>query len=124
MHSEVHTSAMNDIMFFLMLFFLIVSTLANPSVIKVMLPHSSQSQSVSKHTVSLTVDKDKHYFIDNDAVAYEALETTLAAKLKGQPDPTVTLRADNTLTVQDIVDLISIGNKLKVKMILATKNSK
>jgi len=122
MNSEVNTHSLNDIMFFLMLFFLIMSTLVNPSVIKLVLPKSDAGKTVSKQTITLSVDKEQRYYLNNEAVAFESLESALSGKLNGVEDPTVVLRADNTLPVQVIVDLISIGNKLNVKMILATQN--
>ena len=122
MHSEVSTSSLSDIMFFLMLFFLIISTLVNPSVIKLMLPKSDAGKSLSKQTVTISVDAEKKYFINNEPVSYESLEPVLASQTNGLDDPTVVLRADNTLPVQVVVDLISIGNRLKIKMVLATTN--
>jgi biopolymer transport protein ExbD len=122
MHSEVSTSSLSDIMFFLMLFFLIISTLVNPSVIKLILPKSDAGKSLSKQTVTISVDAEKKYYINNDPVSYESLEPTLASHINGLDDPTVVLRADNTLPVQVIVDLITLGNKLKIKMVLATTN--
>lgn len=122
MTSEVSTSSLSDIMFFLMLFFLIISTLVNPSVIKLMLPKSEAGKAVAKQTITLSVDAEKNYYINNTPVAYEQLEPQLAAQTQSMEDPTVVLRADNTLTVQTIVDLITLGNKLKIKMVLATTN--
>ena len=122
MSSEVSTSSLSDIMFFLMLFFLIMSTLVNPSVIKLMLPKSQAGKAVAKQTITVSVDAEKKYYINNTPVTYEQLEPQLAAQTKTLEDPTVVLRADNTLTVQTIVDLISLGNKLKIKMVLATTN--
>ena len=66
--AEVATSSMNDIMFFLLLFFLIISTMTNPNIIKVLVPKSSQTQSINKKTIILTVTKAKDYFINNKAV--------------------------------------------------------
>lgn len=122
MTSEVSTSSLSDIMFFLMLFFLIISTLVNPSVIKLMLPKSEAGKAVAKQTITLSVDAEKNYYINNTPVSYEQLEPQLAAQTQSMEDPTVVLRADNTLTVQTIVDLITLGNKLKIKMVLATTN--
>lgn len=122
MTSEVSTSSLSDIMFFLMLFFLIISTLVNPSVIKLMLPKSEAGKAVAKQTITLSVDAEKNYYINNTQVAYEQLEPQLASQTQSMEDPTVVLRADNTLTVQTIVDLITLGNKLKIKMVLATTN--
>lgn len=122
MTSEVSTSSLSDIMFFLMLFFLIISTLVNPSVIKLMLPKSDAGKAVAKQTITLSVDAEKRYYINNAPVEYEQVEPQLASQTASMDDPTVVLRADNTLTVQTIVDLISMGNRLKIKMVLATTN--
>jgi biopolymer transport protein ExbD len=123
MHSEMRTDSLSDIMFFLMLFFLIISTMVNPSVIKLVLPKAQSGQTVTKQNITISIDAQKNYFINNKPVVFEQLESDLLAELKGIEEPTVVLRADNTLPIQVVVDLISLGNKMKVKMILATKNS-
>ena len=93
-HDEDAMASMNDIMFFLMLFFLIISTMANPNVIKLMLPK---------------------------AIPLEGLENALTAALVNNPDPTVVLRVAENLSIQDLVDIMSIGAKLKLKMVLSTE---
>ena len=118
--SEVSTSALNDIMFFLLLFFLIISTVANPSVIKLMLPRASAAQSVSKQIITLSVTADKSYYLNNQAIPQPELETRLTNIVAGMPEPTVLLRADQSLTIQDLVDVMQVGAKLKIKMVLAT----
>ena len=118
--AEVATSSLNDIMFFLLLFFLIVATFANPNVIKLMLPKAQSSQTVSKKQVSLSVTADKKYYIDKKAVEFSDLEAELSARQQQIPDLTIVLRTDASLTIQDLVDVLQLGNKLKVKMILAT----
>jgi biopolymer transport protein ExbD len=118
--AEVFTSSMNDIMFFLMLFFIIISTLLNPSMIKVLLPNSQSSQSIHKKEINLTVTKDMQYFINNAEVPFEAIESTLKNELALHPDANIMLRFDQALTIQDLVDVLSIGTKLNTKMTLAT----
>jgi biopolymer transport protein ExbD len=120
MAAEVSTSSLNDIMFFLLLFFLIVSTVVNPSVIKIMLPKSSASQSLNKKTIALTVTADKRYYINNTETLGANLETDLIKATANIPDPTIVLRADNSLTIQDLVDVMQLGVKLKVRMVLST----
>jgi biopolymer transport protein ExbD len=120
---EVATSSMNDIMFFLMLFFLIMSTLLNPNVIKLSLPSSKHPSELRQKEVSLSITKEKNYFINNRQIQYDQIETELVQELKGVENATVILRFDNSLTVQDLVSVLEIGNKLKIKMILATKAS-
>ena len=67
--AEVHTSAMNDIMFFLLLFFLIASTLTNPNVIKLLLPKSKSGKSISKKTINVTISKDLKYTVNKKEVS-------------------------------------------------------
>jgi biopolymer transport protein ExbD len=122
--AEVGASSMSDIMFFLMLFFLIVSTLVNPSVIKLMLPKASSAQSFSKKSFSLEMSLDKQYSLDGQRITFEEIEPRLTAATAGIDEPTVVLRIDNGLSVQDLVDVLAIGNKLKVKMIMATQAPK
>lgn len=118
--AEVFTSSMNDIMFFLMLFFIIISTLLNPSMIKVLLPNSQSSQSIHKKEINLTVTKDMDYYVNNTQVPFEALETHLKKESALHPDAIIMLRFDNSLTIQDLVDVLSIGTRLNTKMTLAT----
>ncbi len=120
MGAEVFTSAMNDIMFFLMLFFIIISTLLNPSMIKVSLPNSQSSQNLHKKEINLSVNKDMSYFVNNKQVGFESLEAELQTEIKLHPDAIVMLRFDKELTIQDLVNVLALGNKLNVKMVLAT----
>lgn len=122
--AEVGASSMSDIMFFLMLFFLIVSTMVNPSVIKLMLPKASSAQSVSKQQFFIDISSNKEIYLNNKAITFPELEPALSTLLEGIEEPTVVLRVDNSLTIQDLVDILSVGNKLRVKMVLATKSPK
>jgi biopolymer transport protein ExbD len=122
--AEVFTSSMNDIMFFLMLFFIIISTLLNPSMIKISLPKSQSSQSIQKKEINLTMTKEKIFFVNNKQVPYEALETELKKELTHYPDAFIMLRFDNTLPIQDLVNALSLGNKLNSKMIIATAKTR
>lgn len=121
---EVATSSLNDIMFFLLLFFLIVSTLVNPNVIKLLLPRASSGQTVSKQPITVSITKDLQYYINNKPVAREELQNALSTAIIGIAEPTAVLRVDNTISVQDLVTVLDIGKKLKVKMILATNTAK
>lgn len=118
--AEVATSSLNDIMFFLLLFFLIISTVANPNVIKLMLPKAASSQQLSKKQVTLSVDENKQYFIDKRPVDPATLEAELKIIMAGIAEPTVVVRFAKTLTVQDLVDVLQTGAKLNIKMVMAT----
>jgi len=118
---EVATSSLNDIMFFLLLFFLIVSTFANPNVIKVLLPKAQSAQAINKKQISITVTEDKKYYINDREVPFDYIKTELTARTTGLDNPTIILRFSNKLTIQDLVDILQIGNSLNIKMVLATQ---
>ena len=122
-HAEVSTESLNDIMFFLLLFFLIISTMANPNVIKLMLPKSANNEQITKKQINVSVDKDKNYFIDKQPVPADQLESALSSAVNGIDEPTVVLNFDRELSVQDLVDVMQIGAKLKIKMVLATQKT-
>lgn len=119
-HHEVSTGALNDIMFFLLLFFLIVSTVANPQVIKLMLPSANSDDTVNKQPIALSVSKEKDYMLDKDPVAWEDMEAAIRTRMKDVPDPTVVVRVDKALDVQTLVDILDLGMRLQVKMVLQT----
>ncbi len=123
---HVETSALSDIMFFLMLFFLIASTLANPNVIKLLLPQAKAGQTVSKQQFSITVSKDLDYYINQDKTAlnFNQLEPKLKNIVASNADVTFVLKVDKSVQVQNLVDLLALGSKHKIKMILATQAPK
>lgn len=122
--AEVSTESLNDIMFFLMLFFLIVSTLVNPNVIRLSLPNSKSNSSMAKQPIILSVDKDKVIFVNKQQVNIEYLKSKLSSLMTGKENPTIVLRLDQSLSVQDLVNIMQIGNELKIKMVLATAPAK
>jgi len=119
-HTEIPTSSLSDIMFFLFLFFLIISTLANPNVIKLTLPKAASNETTNKDHISLSVTEDKLYYIDKQEVPFNQLEQTLAEKTLGTNDKTVVVRVPADNKVQDLVDLMQMGVKLKLNFVIAT----
>ena len=119
--AEVHTSAMNDIMFFLLLFFLIASTVTNPNVVKLLLPKSSSGQSVSKKTIVVSVTKDLRYYVDRKEVKLADLSNTLSGYKKLASALTIVLYVDKTVAIQDVVEIMDISQKLNIKLVLATE---
>jgi biopolymer transport protein ExbD len=118
--AEVHTSAMNDIMFFLLLFFLIASTLTNPNVIKLLLPKSKSGKSISKKTINVTISKDLKYTVDKKEVSLASLPDALSRYKKLAPELTIVLSVDKTVAIQDVVEIMDISQKLNIKLVLAT----
>lgn len=126
--AEVYTASLNDIMFFLLLFFLIISTMATPATIRVLLPKSKTSEDkVVKKQINLVVTSDMRYYIDAKEIAFEQIKPELAALLSNKTEGTeniVALQADQSLNLQDVVSIIDIGNQLHTKMVLFTKKEK
>jgi biopolymer transport protein ExbD len=116
----VEASALSDILFFLMLFFLMVSTLASPEAIKVLLPKSNTGTSIPRHTIYVTIDAEKHYFLNKQQLSVESLKEALARESRGQ-DATVVIKVDKTVPVQEFIDVVDIANQLKLPVVVATE---
>ena len=119
-HAEVATSSLSDIMFFLLLFFLIISTLSNPNVIRMTLPKSKTNEKTNKQLITLSVTEEKRYFIDKEEVLLDQLETRLLELIDPEKQQTVIIRIPATMQVQDLVDVLQIGVKNKLKFVIAT----
>lgn len=121
---EVHTSALNDIMFFLLLFFLLASAVANPNVVKLFLPRSSSGQSIPQKTINVSITKDLEYFVEKKQVNAANLFQEIELYQKASPDLTIILYADRTIAIENVIELTDIANKLKIKLVLATETKK
>ena len=119
--TEVFTGSLSDIMFFLMLFFLITSTLISPSVIKVLLPQAAHSDNISKTEIALSITKDLKYYINNNEVKFADIERELRKITTELHNNTVVVRCDNSITVQSVVDVIQKGSNMNLKMVLSTR---
>jgi biopolymer transport protein ExbD len=119
--AEVQTSAMNDIMFFLLLFFLIASTITNPNVIKLTLPKSSTSQSESKKTINVSITGDLKYYVDKKQVNVDDLQTAISAFKTPDADLTIVLYVEKTVAIQNAVQVMDVAQKLNIKLVLATE---
>ena len=111
-------------MFFLLLFFLITSTMITPKALKLLLPNAKSSTQTVKHPITISVSSDLEYAINNTKLPADQLEGILEEMIKNQIDPTALLKVDKAVQVQNLVDLLDIGNRLKIKMVLATEASK
>jgi len=118
--AEVNTSSINDIMFFLMLFFLIASTVVNPNVVKLLLPRSSTGKSVSKKQVSISITKDFRYYLNAKEIPESSIKPEMENLAKSSSQITLVLRVDKTVDIQHIVSVLDEANKLKFKTVLAT----
>ncbi len=116
---EVHTGPLNDILFILLLFFLIVSTLANPNVIKLSQP-KSKSDTKSKQTVVVSIDANKQFYVGTTKVSLAELKMRLQPFLAKEPDqPAIVINADKSVPVEDVVAVMRIARDLGAKSVLA-----
>ncbi|PSG87345.1 ExbD/TolR family protein [Aurantibacter aestuarii] len=118
---EFNMSSMTDIVFLLLIFFMIASTLVSAEAIDLLLPKSSSKTTQTK-SVSVSVDKDVNYYIDMQQVEKDNLETELLAKLGTQEEPVITIRSDQDVEMKHVVFIMDIANKNKIKSTLAVQS--
>lgn len=122
-HPEVHTGALNDILFILLLFFLIVSTLANPNVIKVSNP-KAKSDTKSKQTVVITIDKDQQIYLGSKKMSISELEPELKLFLAKETEkPSVVINGDSTSHLGTSIKVMQIIKKLGATPVMAVDNN-
>lgn len=118
--ANFNMSSMTDIVFLLLIFFMLTSTLVSPNALKLLLP-SSSSKTLTKQTVSLSITKELDYYIDEQQVQFEFIEPLILQKLAGDIDGSVILHVDKTIAVEEAVKVMDIANRNKFKLVLATK---
>ncbi len=122
-HPEPHTGALNDILFILLLFFLIVSTLANPNVIKVSNPKAS-SDTKAKQTVVVTIDKEQHLFIGSAPVSLDSLSSQLQIFLSKETEkPSVVINGDSVANLGVTIQVMQIIKQLGATPVVAVDPS-
>ncbi|MFH4963878.1 biopolymer transporter ExbD [Gaetbulibacter sp. M235] len=117
---EFNMSSMTDIVFLLLIFFMIASTLVSTSAIDILLPKAS-GKTENKKSVAVSIKKDLTYYIDAKRVGESVLESELVAALSSEEKPTVILRAEKSVPVENVVKVMDIANRNKFKVILAVK---
>jgi len=117
---EFSMSSMTDIVFLLLIFFMLASTLVTTSAIDILLPKAS-GKTENKKSVAVSIKKDLTYYIDQKRVGESMLENQLVQTLSSQSQPTIVLRAEQSVPVQHVVKVMDIANRNKFKVILAVK---
>lgn len=120
---EFSLAAMIDVIFLLLMFFMLTSNFVTPNALNLQLP-SSTSKSMASSALSVSVKADGTFYIDTKGIAKDRLEAALRSRVtaSGKPasETTITVAADKAATVDDVVFILDIANRLKVKTILAT----
>lgn len=119
---------MADLVFLLLIFFMLTSTLVSPNAIKLLLPSSTSERVMApKKAITIYIDENLQYYVEDVPVDESGLRKSLIEKLDGQTDASVVLRSDNTVPIQFAVNVIDIVNGInglantKHKVILATR---
>ena len=117
---EFNMSSMTDIVFLLLIFFMLASTLVTTNAIDILLPKAS-GKTENKKSVAVSIKKDLTYYIDQKRVGESVLESELIAALSTEDKPTLVLRAEKSVPVEHVVKVMDIANRNKFKVILAVK---
>lgn len=117
---EFNMSSMTDIVFLLLIFFMLASTLVTTNAIDILLPKAS-GKTENKRSVAVSINKDLTYYIDQKVVGESVLESRLISELSDQETPTIVLRAEKSVPVDNVVKVMDIANRNKFKVILAVR---
>lgn len=122
---QAHTSALNDILFILLLFFLIISTLANPNVIKLSIPKAS-SDTKAKQTVVVSINEKQEFFVGTTLVSPDSLQAGIMRVVSRSQDaePTVVINAHKQATADNIVRVLRVAHDLNLRTVLAVEKER
>ncbi len=123
--SEPHSSALNDILFILLLFFLVISTMANPNIIQLSVPQA-ESDGRSKQTVTVSIDPNQQFYIGTQPTHADSLFTAISRMIANtdDPEPTVVIHADKQAEAESIVTVMRAAKALNLRTVLAVEEPK
>lgn len=114
-------SGMTDIVFLLLIFFMITSTLIAPNALKLLLPQSKH-QTTANPITTVSITQDAQFYIETRRVSITELETELYNRLKDEPEPTIALHVDENVPMKEVVKVMNIAKDNRYKLILATSS--
>ena len=116
-------SSMTDIVFLLLIFFMLTSSLVTTNALDLVLP-SSKSQSVKKQTVSVSIDKNLNHYVDRDKVSVAVMENMIHERLSDAEDKVIVLRVEKGVPIEYAVKVMDIAYQNQYKIVLATDPGK
>ena len=111
-------SSMTDIVFLLLVFFMLTSNA--PNALDLLLP-KAKGKSTNTQNISVTINKDLEYFVNNEQISKEYIEIELKKALEGQDKPIIILRAEENIAIKEAVNVMDIANRNNYKVILAVR---
>ena len=115
-------SSMTDIVFLLLIFFMLTSTLVSPNALKLLLPNS-KSKTLEKQTISISIDKNINFYIDENQVDINELERRLINILSSEQEPAIILNSDKSVEIEHVVKVMDIAYRNNYRIVLATDPS-
>lgn len=117
---EAGSSAQTDLIFLLLMFMMMATTLINPNALKLTLPKSSNQLKERPYT-TVSVTKDLQFYLDGERVPFGNLEAAIALKMAESEDKTISLHSDEGVPIGEIVKVMNIANRNQYRLILATQ---
>ena len=117
---EFSMSSMTDIVFLLIVFFLLTSPTITPEALDLILP-KAEGKSSNVQNISVSITNKMQYYVDTERISQSKLESILKSKLAGKTEPTIILRAEEGVPIEKAVGVMDIANRNKFKVILAVK---
>ena len=117
--SNFSMSGMTDIVFLLLIFFMVTSTLIHPNALKLLLPQST-NQTSAKPVTTISITHTNEFYIENQKVNFNDLERLLQQKMASSEDPTISLHVDKRVAMEEVVKVMNIAKDNRYKLILAT----
>ena len=117
--ANFNMSSMTDIVFLLLIFFMLTSTLVSPNALKLLLP-SSKAKTLEKKTISISITKDIDFYINENKVTAASIEQELKLLIKNEKEPAIILHTDKTVAIEHVVKVMDIAYRNKYKIVLAT----
>lgn len=117
---EFSMSSMTDIVFLLLVFFLLTSPAITPDALDLILP-KAKGKSTNQQKASVSITKDGAYYVNKERVSEYAIEKQLQTIFAGQKEPTLILRAEEGVPIEDAVFVMDIANKNSFKVVLAVR---
>ena len=117
--ANFNMSSMTDIVFLLLIFFMLTSTLVSPNALKLLLP-SSKAKTLEKQTISISITKDIDFYINENKVKAASIEQELKLLIKNEKESAIILHTDKTVAIEHVVKVMDIAYRNKYKIVLAT----
>ncbi len=116
-------SSLTDIIFLLLIFFMLTSKMVSVNALNVLLPNSS-AKTDTPQSVAVTIDKDIKYYIGKEEVSFSELKPRLTKQLEGKQNAAVVLNAERSIPWDEVIKVLNIGYEMNINMVVATKPMK